>query len=81
MVVLLYCVPGLANVASCLDVGVGLGLFFTFSNSNSSDVCHSLFFENYCHLLCYSQGQLPTSDNSFISIQSFMGICFTFGSV
>ena len=68
-------------LTKCQDERVGLDLFFTFSNCDSSDVCHSLFSQSSCHLLCSSQGQLSTSDNFFRSIQSFMGICSAFGSV
>ena len=45
------------------DVAVGLDLFFAFTNGDASGICH---------VLCYSQEQLPTSDNSFGCIQSFM---------
>ena len=63
---------GSTELIKCQDVAVGLDLFFAFSNGDSSDVCH---------LLCYSQGQLPTSDNSFGCVQSFVWICSAFGSV
>ena len=69
------------ELIKCQDVAVGLDLFFAFSNRDSSDVCHSLFSQHYCHLLCYSQGQIPTSDNSFGCVQSFMWICSAFGSM
>ena len=46
------------ELIKCQDVAVGLDLFFAFSNGDSSDVCHSLFSQHYCYLLCYSQGQL-----------------------
>ena len=54
---------GSMELIKCQDVAVGLDLFITFSNGDSSDVCH---------LLCYIQGQLPTSDCSFVCVQSFM---------
>ena len=60
------------ELIKCQDVAIGLDLFFAFSNGDSFDVCH---------LLCYSQGQLPTTDNSFGCVQSFMWICSAFGSV
>ena len=63
------------------DVGIGLDLLSAFSNGVSSDGYHSLFSRGCCHLLYYSQGQLPTSDNSFKSVQSFMRICSAFGHV
>ena len=63
---------GSMKLIKCQDVAVGLDLFFTFSNGDTSDICH---------LLCYSQGQLPTSDNSFGCVQSFVWICSAFGSV
>ena len=63
---------GSMQLIKCQDVAVGLDLFFTFSNGDTSDICH---------LLCYSQGQLHTSDNSFGCVQSFVWICSAFGSV
>ena len=60
------------DLIKCQDVAVGLDLFFAFSNGDSSDVCH---------LHCYSQGQLSTSDNSFGCVQSFVWICSAFGRV
>ena len=63
------------------DVGVGLEWFFVFSNGDSSDVCDSMFSQGCCYLLCCSQGQLPTSDNPFRNVQSFVGICSAFATV
>ena len=63
------------------DFSVSLDLFSAIFNGDSSDVCHSLFSQSCCLLLWCSQGQLPTSDNSLGRVQSFVEICFTFGSV
>ena len=63
------------------DVGVGLDLFSAFSNGDSSGVCHALFPQNCCYLLCSSQGQLPTYDDSFRSVLSFVYICSAFGQL
>ena len=69
---------GNIGLIKCQDVGVGLDLLL-FSNGNSSDVCQAPFSQGYSHLLCCSQGQLPTFDNSFRSVQSFMRLCSAFG--
>ena len=64
------------GLIKCQDVDVGLDLLSALSNCNSSNVCHTLFSLGYCHLFC-SQGQHPTSDNSFRSV----GIYTAFGRV
>ena len=58
------------------DICIGLDLPPAFSNSNSSDVCHFLFSQGYCHLFHCSQGQLPTSNNSFWCLQFVVEIFF-----
>ena len=44
------------------------------SNGDSSYVCNSLFSQGWCYLLFCSQCQLPTSYNSFRSVEFFMRI-------
>ena len=72
---------GNMRLIKCQNLGVGLDLLLAVSNGDSSEVCHSLFSRRCCHCLCSSQHQLPTSDNSFGSVQSFMGICSAFSQV
>ena len=69
------------GLVKCPDVDVGLDLLSALSNSNSSDLCRSLFSQGCCHRHCCSQSQLPTPDNSFKCVQSFLVICFAFGHV
>ena len=60
----------------CQDVSIGLDSFFTFSNGVSY-VHHSLFSQGCSYLLC-TQRQLPTPDNSFGSVESFMWVALYF---
>ena len=68
---------GCMGLVKCQDVSVGLNLFFVFSNG-SSNVCNSLFSQGCCNLLFCSQHLLPTPDNSFGSVKSFMQVGSTF---
>ena len=72
---------GSMGLIKSLAVGVGLGLFFAFSNGDSSNVCQFLFFQGCCHLICCNQNQLPSSGDSFRSVQPFEGICSAFAAV
>ena len=72
---------GILGLIKCQDLGIGLELFFAFSNGDLSHVCHYLFSQRCCHLVCCSKSQLPTSDKSFGYVQSFVCRCFGFSCV
>ena len=64
---------GIMGPVKCQDVSVSLDSFFAFSNGDSSYICYCLFSQGWCYLLC-CQCQLPTPDNSYGSIASFMRV-------
>ena len=58
------------------DVIVNLDSFFAFSDGDSSYICNSLFSQGWCYLFFCSKCLLPTTDNSFGSVE-FLMLCIS----